>query len=325
MSALRWTVAVRALAVALGACGCPAEPAGDGQPTAVAAPVMPEPAHTSEPAQATHATLLAWLDPNAIAVAWTLLPSDLDIDAFTTVFAVPPRAARLLQDAAEIELALDAVLPADAPRPATWLGRETIAFTSLVASGTYVLRPLLRPSDEVVAALEHARMRAETYEGFTILVPNGPLPWKVAILDGNAAAFIPAREIGSGLGPLTAGRDLPEGTTEGELRRALDEDPKAALELYAAGPLLHFDLGHDVVQFGLRARAWQAGGLDVEMRLLPDGEASVAAAALKARDVSLETPTIRALCERVAYSVDGTFVEGRLQLTDDDVDALRRR
>lgn len=316
-------IVVLALASLLGACDRGGEGSGEPPPTAIATPVMPE--TPPEVATATPTMLLDWLDPDAIAVAWTVLPAEIDMDAFTTVFAVPPRAARLLQDAAEIDAALDAVLPVDAPRPASWLGPEALAFTSLVASGTYVLRPLTRPSEEVVALLERARMHAETYEGFTLLVPQGPLPWKVAILDRNVAAFIPAREIGSGLGPLTAGRDLPEGTTERELRRVLGEEPKAALELYAAGPLLHFDLGHDVVQFAVRGRSWQGQGLDVEVRLLPDGEAEAAAKALGARDVSLETPTIRGLCERVAYGVDGTFVEGRLQLTADDVDALRRR
>ena len=50
-----------------------------------------------------------------------------------------------------------------------------------------------------------------------------------------------------------------------------------------------------------------------------------AADALGKRDVSLETDAVRALCGRVAFGLDGDFVEGRLQLTRDDVAALTVR
>ncbi|HET6583200.1 MAG TPA: hypothetical protein VFG69_07130 [Nannocystaceae bacterium] len=268
--------------------------------------------------------LLKWLDPDATAVMLSRLPSDLDPDAITTVFAVPPKAARLLRDAAALEPALDAVLPIDAPRPPSWLAPETLAFSSLVATGTYLVRPLQRPSAEIEPILLGAKMRADPVDGFTMLVPEGPLPYRVVLLPDDVAAFVPAREIGSGLGPLTAGRDLPAGAVERELARVLEEEPDALLELAAAGPLIHFDLGQDVIQFVVRMRAWQ-GGIDVQIRLHPSGDAAVAANALTNRDVSLESDQIRALCGRVAFTVDGPYVDGRLQLTADDVAVLRVR
>jgi len=268
--------------------------------------------------------LLTWLDPDATGVAFSRLPDDLDPDAIATVFAMPPKAARLLRDAADLEPALDAVLPAEAPRPATWLGRETLAITSLVSTGTYLVRPLMQSAAEVQTILLGAKMRADEVEGLTMLMPEGPLPWRVVMLPDDIAAFVPAREIGSGLGPLTAGRDLPAGVVERELARVLQEEPQALLELAVAGPLLHFDLGEDVVQYALRMREWQ-GGIDVQVRLQPAGDAAVAASALGRRDVAMESDAIRTLCGKVAFTVDGPVVDGRLQLTPEDVAVLRVR
>ena len=68
------------------------------------------------------------------------------------------------------------------------------------------------------------RMREQEVEGFTMLMPEGSLPFRVVFLAEDVVAFIPAREIGSGLGPLTAGRDLPPGATRRELERASDHE-----------------------------------------------------------------------------------------------------
>ena len=90
-----------------------------------------------------------------------------------------------------------------------------------------MLRPLLVPKQAAIDTLTGARMRAQEVDGFTMLMPEGPLPFRVAFLTDDVVAFIPAREIGSGLGPLTAGRDLPPGGTERELTRVLEEEPDA--------------------------------------------------------------------------------------------------
>ncbi len=304
----------------VGGCGGAAQPADPAAQDTPAAAVIADPTPPSV-ADATPAALLAWLDPDAIAVAWVALPPGLDADAFATVFAVPPKAASLLTDVARVDAALEAVLPVGAPRPSTWLGPESLAITTRFGVGTYVLRRLVGAKDAAIATLLGARMRAQEVEGFTLLMPEGPLPFRIAFLGDDVVAFIPAREIGSGLGPLTAGRDLPPGATERELARVLEEEPGAPLELYAAGPLLHFDLGEDILQYAVRARPWQ-GGLDVEVRLAPSGDAAAAAATLGERDLAIETAAVRALCERVAFTVDGTFVEGRLQLMREDVATL---
>lgn len=313
------------VALALAACGDASKGADAPADADVApAPAVAAPDAPVAPPSSTAATLLAWLDPDAIAVAWVHLPAGLDVETFTSVFATPPKVARMLTDVVGIDAALDAVLPADAPRPASWLGPEALAMNTRFGAGTYVLRRLVGPKDAAVATLTSARMRADVVEGFTVLLPEGPLPYRVAFLTDDVVAFIPAREIGSGLGPLTAGRDLPPGATERELARVLDESPDAPLEIYAAGPLLHFDLSDAIEQFALRARPWQ-DGLDVQVRLAPEGDAAAAAAALGERDVSLESAAIQTMCERVAFTVDGTFVEGRLQLTREDLATLTVR
>ncbi|MBX7080177.1 MAG: hypothetical protein K1X88_13355 [Nannocystaceae bacterium] len=324
----------RRLAALLLACSCggassTAEGPAAAEPATTPTPAVPEPSAPT-PARADAKALLAWLDPDAVAVAWLDLPAGLDVDAFATVFAMPPKSAKLLRDYVDVELALDAVLPADAPRPSTWLSREGFAMLPAIATGTYVVRRMLRPRAEIEALLLRTRMQATTHEGFTVLVPQGPLPLRVVLLGEDVIAFLPAREIGTGLGPLTAGRDLPPSETRRELERVLAESPVATIELYASGPLLHFDLGHDVAQFMLRARPWQGRGLDVQMRLLPlvdQGEdplvtANADATALGKRELSLETEAVRAIAGKVGFSIDGAFVEGRLQLPAEDLQAL---
>jgi len=311
-----------ALAWALAASACGGARKTDGgeveeTPAPAVVPTGPAPTSPSGGASA----LVQWLDPDAIAVAWVALPPGLDTDTFATVFAMPPKAAQLISDVAEIDAALDAVLPEGGAEPSTWFGPASLAMSTRFGVGTYVLRRLVTPKATVKAALLGVRMREQEVDGFVMLVPDGPLPFRVVFLGDDTVAFIPAREIGSGLGPLTAGRDLPAGTTERELVKVLEESPDAPLELYATGPLLHFDLGDDIVQFAVRARKWQ-DGLDVQVRIAPDGDAAAAASTLEARDVALETDAVRALCKRVAFTVDGTFVEGRLQLTREDLTTL---
>lgn len=303
------------------ACGTPAKPAddtpaADEQPTAAAPPVDP-----TKPTRDDATALLEWLDPDAITVAWVALPAGLDVETFATVFAMPPKVARLLGDVGDVDAALATAVPAGVPAPTTWLGETSLAVATRFSSGTYVIRRLIGSKDEAIKALLAARMRQQEVDGFTMLMPEGALPFRVVFLADDVVAFIPAREIGSGLGPLTAGRDLPQGATERELTTVLTETPDAPLEVYAAGPLLHFDLGDDIIQFAIRARAWQ-DGLDVQVRLAPDGDAAAAVTALTDRDVTLESAAVRLMCERVAFTIDGTFVEGRLQVTGEDLAVL---
>ncbi len=320
---------VATLAVALcGACGSSGETAPERAAAPATAAATPEPAAvapTGADTKAAHGgaeALLAWLDPDAVSMAYLQLPEALDAEAFASVFAMPPKAARLLQDGLGLDAEIDAVVDAEAGPARSWFGPATLVMQPRIATGAYVLRTLTRPREQVIAALVAAKMRQEVVEGFTVLVPEGALPRKVAFLTDEVVAFIPAREIGSGLGPLTAGRDLPPSETRRELTRVLTEEPAAALELYASGPLLHFDLDRDVLQYAVRARSWQGRGLDVELRLLPDGDTAAALATLEHRDLALEPDATKALADRVGYVQDGDFVEGRLQIPAEDLAAL---
>jgi hypothetical protein len=306
--------------VAVVACPKADEPSDEAhaEPASAAAPIDPT-AAVGAPAL----RMFDWLDPDAIAVTYSRLPPEIDPDPFSVVFALPPRVARMLRDVSGVADGLDAVLSPSAPRPDTWLGPQALASTPRLASGTYVLRPLTKPRAEVEAMLQDAGMQQSQVEGFSIYLPQGPFPWKVAFVEDDIVAFIPVKEIGSGLGPLTAGRDLPPSEVETELRKALQSDPNAVLELYAVGPLLHFDLGQDVLQLMMRVRPWDGDGLSVELRLQPSEDPDQAVATLENRKTPLESDQIQALVDRVAFTLDGPTVEGHLQLTSDDLSVLR--
>jgi hypothetical protein len=295
-------------------------------------PKTPPPAEPAKPIESAAAEddaatgpaagMLQWLDPEAVTVMWVDLPQEVDADVLATVFAMPPKIARMLRDARRVDSALDAVLDPSSPRPSEWLAQEAIASSSVVSSGTYVLRTMTKPAAQVQAILEKAGMQRDEAEGIAMFLPQGPFPWKVAFLDDTVVAFIPVKEIGTGLSPLTAGRDFPPSPVERQLQQVLAEKPAPLLELYAAGPLLHLDLGQDVQQFELRVVPWQGKGMDAQLVLHPMHDADKASSALQARELDLETDRVQSLAKRVAFAVEGTAVTGRLQLTADDVSAL---
>lgn len=299
----------------------PAKTPSDSEP---AQPAQHDSASASERTKGGHA-LLAWLDPDAVALVYVKRNIDVDPEAFATAFAVPPKLARMLRDVPAVHAGLEAIKDANDPDPDTWFGPEALASASVVSSGTYVLLTLAKPRADVEAFLERASMRADEIEGFTVYMPQGPFPWKVAFLDERVVAFVPVKEIGSGLSPLTAGRDLPASRAEEELAQVLERDPTTVLEAVAAGPLLHLDLGQDLMQYAVRARPFQARGLEVEVQLAPMEDATRAAASLRDRDLSLETDALAALAKKVAFSVEGPIVVGRLQANPDDARTLGER
>jgi hypothetical protein len=185
-----------------------------------------------------------------------------------------------------------------------------------------VLRTITKPAAEVQAVLEQAGMQRDEAEGMAMFLPQGPFPWKVAFLDETVVAFIPVKEIGTGLSPLTAGRDLPPSLVEKQLQQVLATKPLPLLELYAAGPLLHLDLGQDVQQFELRIVPSPDRGMDAQLVLHPMHDADQATESLAARELELESDRVQSLAKKVAFSVEGTAVMGRLQLSPDDVSAL---
>lgn len=279
----------------------------------------------SQPTSATPTgalALLEWLDPDAVAIVYSKLGKTVDPVAFSTVFAVPPKLSRMLRDVPAIDDGLDAIRDPSDPHPDAWLAPLALASTPRVSSGTYVLRELTKPRADVIAILERAKFRATEAEGFTMLEPQGPFQWRVVFLTDTVVAFVPIKGIGTGLSPLTAGRDLPPSDVENELRTMLEQEPSTTIEAYASGPLLHLDLGQDVAQFAVRARPFNGKGIDAEVRLVPVEDVSAAAAALEGRDLSLETDALAAVAKKVAFTIEGPSVVGRLQATPADVATL---
>jgi hypothetical protein len=62
--------------------------------------------------------------------------------------------------------------------------------------------------------------------------------------------------------------------------------------------------------------------MDAQLVLHPSRDANKAATTLGERDLELETDQVQALAGRVAFTVEGDAVMGRLQMTADDVSAL---
>ena len=330
----RLSLALCVAALVFGGTGCrDKEPADASEkPSKVATPPVEAPAaETSIPsddARPASERLLDWVDPEATAVSFSRLPANLDMQTMATVFALPPRVSRMLRDTTGTTEGLAAILGPDQPHPDQWLGPEALAMTPAVGTGTYVVRPLLRPDTEVQAILRAAGMRARTIEGMTVLEPTRALPWRLVFLPGDLVGFIPTTEIGSGLSPLTAARDMPPSAAENELRKALGESPQLLLELLASGPMLHLDLDQDVISTRFRLSPLGPGaaidqGLDAMVAFQPARDVDQAAKALEARTVPLETDVVGALVDRVAFTVEGDVVQGRLQLNRSDLDILR--
>ena len=312
------------IGLAVLATGCGKAETPDADAAKEAEPATPVAEGTPEPAEAkgTRTKLLEWLDPDAVAVVYTKLPASLDLQVFSVVFALPPKVEKVLTDTGEVMEALEAVLPPDGPTPDDLLGDESLAMASMVAAGTYVLKPLERPRGEVEATLEKAGLRRTDVDGYALFVPERTFPWKVAFVSDDVVAFIPIKEIGSGLTPLTAGRDLPPSDIERQLTEVFKNEPSTILEVYAAGPLLHLDMGQEVIQLMVQARPFQGKGIDVQLRLQPTEHAPTAATALTQREAPLENDQVQALMKQVAFTPEGPVVNGRLQLTPDDVAVL---
>lgn len=288
----------------------------DASPTAQADTAASEPAAPEEPEGP-----LVWLDPKANGIAWVDLPPDLSPASLTAVFALPPRASALLEAPHEVDDALAAVT-GDDEVGTRWFRGAALVTTSLLSAGPYVVRTLATPRADVAAALKEASFDATTVEGFEIWAPRGAFPWRVVMLDDSTVAFVPAREPGSGLQPLTAGRDMPPSDMERELSRALAEDSALRVSLYAAGPMLHFDVRPSMLGARLELRTLGRGGIDGRVLFQPESDPQGVAQALSKRRVPEETEQIQLLAEAVAYETDGELVVGRLQVPATKIAAL---
>ena len=266
--------------------------------------------------------LLRWLDPEAVGATWIGGAHDLDAEALTTLYAIPPRAARMLRDAEFVDEGLAIIFGAEGVTK--MLRPEVLAMQPAVARGTYVLRLLRAPRAEVEAALTDYEMEKSTIEGYALWEPSGAFPWRILVLDGETIAVIPKLEMGSGIGPLTAARDLPPSALEGELQKAIAGDPDLILDLFAEGPFLHMDLSADVAVVRLSLRRWRGSGIDSTVLLQPLEDPAKAALELEDRDGAGETDAMRGLIDRIAFSAEPPVVIGRLQILAEDRGPLRR-
>ena len=319
---------------------CEATPVIDrGEPAPASAPAEPTPA-PAEPAQV-H-PILPWLDPDASSALYSKLDPGLDLEALARLFAVPPRAGHMLRDLQAFDGGLAALMEGVGPAPATWLRREALAFLPPLARGPYLVRGLARPRAEVEAALTAGGLVREVLEGLTTYsplpagdAPPGPadalpvhhapaaaFPWRIVFLEDDVIGCYSLKEMGNGLGPLTAARDLPASELETQLTREFAEDPEMLFDLVAGGPMLSLDITEDVGAIRLGIRRWERTGIDGELILQPLGEPDAAVKQLEARKPALETDAVRELYERIAFTPEPPVVRGRLQLTEADVRLL---
>ena len=318
-----------ALALALGCGADAARPASTGDAPPVTARSSEAPPSEAQPvtgeattAEGPEGRLLAWLDPDAIGAALIREPLGLDAGAITTLFALPIQSARMLR---ELEMADEALAILFDDQVAAWVAPQALAMLPPLGRGATMVRLLRAPRAEVEAALADHEMEASVSEGYAIWSPRGGLPWRLIFLDDATIALVPTAEIGGGLGPLTAARDLPASALEQELRKAITGDPDLAIEVVAQGPFLHLDLEGDVGVVRLSLRRWRGAGIDgaVLMQALGDPEAEVAA--LAARAHVGESARIRELAAQVVFTAEPPMILGRVQLPAEDVVALRRR
>jgi hypothetical protein len=335
-----------ALGAALVACEAsrPAEPAA---PTKAAAAPEAAPASEAAPAPAAAHPLLAWLDPDSTSAVYTRTAPELDVVALAELFAVPPRAARMLRDLRTFEDGLATLIGEHGPQPSTWLRPEALAYLPPLARGPYLVRGLSRPRAEVEDLLRAAGLAHATIEGMAVyaplpspdadadadaapaealpghLAPAAAFPWRIVFLADDVIGCLSLKEVGGGLGPLTAGRDLPASEIELQLTREFSEDPEMQLDMFATGPMLSFDISDDIGALRLGVRRWSRTGLDGELIIHPIGDAEAAAKQLEARSPKVATDALRELYRRVAFTPEPPVVRGRLQLTAEDLRLLR--
>lgn len=321
--------------------------AGEATPTGDAPQKKVDP--FAEPAPVTTHPLLAWIDPDAAAAVYTRIDPAIDLEAIAALFAVPPRAVFMLRDLRRFDDGLAALLTGNGPPPSEWLTREAVVMMAPSGQAPYLVRGITKPRAEVEAWLLAAGLQRETIEGMAVFAPlPGPdgdaeaprevesapgmmaaaaFPWRLVFLDDTTVGGMSLKEMGTGLGPLTAARDLPASDLEKEWTRVFREDAELVLEMYAGGPMLSLDMSDDVARTHLSIRRWQQSGLDVSVELVPIGEDDAparAASELEARTGEHETDAVRELYQRAAFTADGPAARGRLQLTEQDLAPLRR-
>lgn len=322
------------------ACDAP-DAAPASAPASVPASAPPD-APASAPPADVERKVLAWLDPDAPALAYLRVPPELDLEALGELFALPPRALALLRAPVAFDAGLAALTGPDLPRAA--LAPDAAVMHPPLARGPYLVRRLLLPRAEIEARLRAGGLRSDVVEGFAVWSPGGDVedantaaglpttlspaavfPYRLVFLADDLLGAFSLAEIGSGLGPLTAARDLPPSELSRTVTEVVARDPDLLLEIYVQGMMLHFDLSDDLGVAKLSLRRGPGDGLDGEVLLQPLGDVPAAVAILDARaPAGATTDVLRELYARVAYSADGPVVRGRLQLAAEDLRPFRR-
>ena len=271
--------------------------------------------------------LLAWLAPDPLAVNYDRLDERLDAATVGVVFALPPKSTDLLVERETLDEALDIVLDGDA-EPANWLGAASLAFTVALSKNPYFIRPLTKDRGEVGPLLEAGGFTKNVVEEVEIWLPSGSFPWRIALLDGGMAAFIPVDVPGAGLEPLSSAQAAPPSAIETEISRAINEDPQLEMVLVSAGPLVHYDTNQPIaqVQFGLRKVPLGAQhGYDGQTRLAPTASADTCAEELRARSHPEENAQVQALMKEVTFVVDQGTVVAQLGVQPEQIKHLLSR
>ena len=258
--------------------------------------------------------LLAYLPTDAQRVSYDRLSKRFNIDVLAVVFAIPPQAADLLDERAVLDEGLDILLDGDA-EPANWLGPTTLAFVQPLGKTPYFLRPLSKPASEVAPLLEQG-FRKSTVEDIEVWLPTGSFPWRVALLDGDIAAFMPVDTVGNGLEPLLAAREAESSPLEAELRRSLEQDGAIELILFAVGPLVHYDVSAPIAQVDFLLRR-SGAAYEGQVTLRPNGDLAEALEQLRTRKHPEENQQVQGLIAALELVSEQNLVVGQLALTPD--------
>jgi hypothetical protein len=333
----RSTAGLLALALALTACPAPtpegaakseakadadagdtAAPADSDAATPVATP-SPEPGGLDPVLE----QLLTYLPSDTLAVGYDRMSARWNPATLATVFALPPKAAIVLEERQLLDDALaQAFEPSEGgPADLAWLGPQSLAFTIPIIRHAYLVRPLLRPPSELEATFAAAGFMREEIDGKLVWLPKGAFPWRIAILDDRTAAFVPV-DPGAGLSPLLDALETEPTAVEKELTEALGRDGAIELTVLAGGPMLHFDVDATIaqLQFGLRNAAPQAAYEGLVM-IVPDGDVDECANGLRTRTAPEENQQVQALIKAVQWEPQSTLtppqVLGRLAIARD--------
>ncbi|MFV8754544.1 hypothetical protein ACNOYE_28680 [Nannocystaceae bacterium ST9] len=299
-------------------------------------PAKPEPTPEAEPeapredSTALLVRLLSWLPSDTLAVSYDRMPERWSPAVLASVFALPPKAADLLDERRLLDEALAQAFETEAgPPDLAWLGPQSMAFTLPIIRHAYLVRPLLKPASELDSLFTSAGFMREEIEGKVVWLPKGAFPWRMAILDEQTIAFVPA-DPGAGVQPLLDAAAAPASPVEAQVSDALGKDPMIELTLLAAGPLMHYDTDAAInqIQFALRRPGPNLGyeGLVV---MMPDGDPSAVATELRERSTPEENLQVQELIKLVEFIPEPTMtppqVIGRLTIAPDQLKHFRAR